>query len=115
MFNIPHGVVCGTLMAVANEVNVRELRKISHDSPALKKYANLGRIFSDIEGKVDDFYIAGFVDHLHMLTEQLNLPRLGKYGIGRMDISTICVQTDTKNNPVKLSAELLGEILSRRL
>ncbi len=30
MFDIPHGVICGTLMAAANEINVRELRKISH-------------------------------------------------------------------------------------
>ena len=30
MFNIPHGVVCGTLMAQANAINVRELRKGIH-------------------------------------------------------------------------------------
>ena len=60
---------------------MRELRKISHDNPALKKYANLGKIFSDVEGRDDDFYIASFVDYLHELTEQLKLPRLGKYGI----------------------------------
>jgi alcohol dehydrogenase class IV len=115
MFDIPHGIVCGTLMAVANEVNVRELRKISHDHPALNKYANLGRIFSDIEGRDDDYYIDSLVDYLHNLTEQLMLSRLGKYGIRSEDISSICLQTDAKNNPVKLSAELLGEILSRRL
>ncbi len=30
MYNIPHGVICGTLMAAANEVNVRELKKEYH-------------------------------------------------------------------------------------
>jgi alcohol dehydrogenase class IV len=115
MFDIPHGVVCGTLMSVVNEVNVRELRKISHDNPALKKYTSLGKIFADIEGRDDDYYIDSFVGYLHMLTEQLMLPRLGKYGIRSEDIPSICQQTDSKNNPVKLSAELLGEILSRRL
>ncbi len=114
MFDIPHGVVCGTLMAVANELNVRELRKASPDHPALKKYANLGRIFSETEGKDDDYYIDSLVDLLHWLTEQLKLPRLNKYGIMKDDISEICLQTDTKNNPVKLSAELLEEILNRR-
>ena len=88
MFDIPHGAVCGTLMAVANEVNVRELRKISHDHPALKKYANLGKIFSDFEGKDDDYFIDSFVDYLHNLTEKLILPGLGKYGIRSEDIST---------------------------
>jgi alcohol dehydrogenase class IV len=115
MFNIPHGVVCGTLMAVANEINVRELRKISHDSPSLRKYANLGKMFSDIEGRDDDFYIASFVDYLHELTEQLMLPGLSKYGIRSEDITGICQQTDTKNNPVRLSPELLAEIVNRRL
>ncbi len=115
MFDIPHGVVCGTLMAAANEINVRELRKISHVNPSLKKYASLGKIFSDIEGSNDDFYIASFIDYLHKLTEQLKLPGLGMYGIKSEDISCLCLQTDTKNNPVKLSAELLEEILSNRL
>ncbi len=115
MFDIPHGVVCGTLMAVANEVNVRELRKISAEHPALRKYANLGRIFSDTEGREDNFYNASFIEYLHKFTELLMLPRLGKYGIRSEDISNICLQTDTKNNPVKLSADLLGEIISRRL
>jgi len=115
MFDIPHGVVCGTLMAVANEVNVRELRKTSADHPALKKYGNLGRIFSDIVGKYDDFYITGFIDYLHKMTELLMLPGLAKYGIRSEDIPVICRQADTKNNPVKLSAELLEEIIGRRL
>lgn len=114
-FDIPHGVICGTLMAAANEINVRELRKTSADHPALNKYTNLGRIFSDIEGRGADYYIDSLVDYLYGLTEQLLLPRLEKYGIRSEDISSICHQTDTKNNPVNLSAELLGEILSRRL
>ena len=115
MFDIPHGVVCGTLMAVANEINVRELRKTSTDHPALRKYATLGRIFSDIEGRDDDFYIDNFVNYLDSLTDHLKLPRLSRYGIGSKDISPICLKTDTKNNPVKLSAELLGEIINRRV
>lgn len=115
MFDVPHGVVCGTLMAVANEVNVRELRKISSSHAALKKYGNLGRIFSDIEGRNDDFYITSFIDYLHKTTEQLMLPGLEKYGIRSEDISGICQKTDAKNNPVQLSADLQGEIISRRI
>jgi len=115
MFDIPHGVVCGTLMAVANELNVRELRKNSPDHPALKKYANLGRIFSEREERDDDYYIESFVHFLNWQTEQLKLPRLGKYGIGKNDISAISLKTDTKNNPVRLSPDLLVEIIEKRL
>ena len=28
MYDIPHGLICGTLMASANEINVRELGKM---------------------------------------------------------------------------------------
>ena len=43
MFNIPHGAVCGTLMAEANRVNVRELRRTGNGDPALMKYADSGQ------------------------------------------------------------------------
>jgi alcohol dehydrogenase class IV len=115
LLDIPHGIICGTLMASGNEINVRELRKASGDNPALKKYATLGRIFSQKEGASDDYYIDGFIDILHEMTEQLRLPRLRKYGVGSDDISVICSQTDVKNNPVKLSPGQLGEIIERRL
>jgi alcohol dehydrogenase class IV len=115
MFDIPHGVICGTLMAVGNEMNVRELRKTSRDHPALKEYAALGRIFSQKEGASDDYYIDSFIDILLKYTEQLKLPRLGEYGIKGNDILLICSQTDIKNNPVKLLPDQLAEIIVARL
>ncbi len=115
LHDIPHGIICGTLMAAGNEINVRELRKANRDHPALKKYAIIGRIFSQKEGASDDYYIDGFIDILLKYMEQLELPRLGRYGISVNDIPLICSQTDIKNNPVKLSVDHLAEILARRL
>ncbi len=115
MFDIPHGVLCGTLMATANEVNVRELRKANPGHPALKKYAALGKIFSEVEGKDDHYYIDDFIDNLHQLTAQLKLPGLGSYGLKREDVTLVSSMTDTKNNPVRLSPDLLAEIIERRL
>ena len=37
MYNIPHGLVCGTLMAKSNEINVRELRKNPGNHDCLKQ------------------------------------------------------------------------------
>jgi alcohol dehydrogenase class IV len=115
MYNIPHGLICGTLMAVSNEINVRELRKISINRFALKKYADLGELFLDEKGKTNDYYIDGFIQYLHSLTNELKLPDLGKYGISEKDVEIICSQTDIKNNPVKLAQEDLSEILHKRL
>jgi alcohol dehydrogenase class IV len=114
MYNIPHGLVCGTLMAKSNEINVRELRKIQGNQTALNKYSLLGQLFLDEKGKSDDYYIDGFIGYLHELTSELGLPGLKKYGIDDYHISAICAITENKNNPVKLSGEVLMEILSSR-
>jgi alcohol dehydrogenase class IV len=115
MYSIPHGLVCGTLMAAANEINVRELRITEPDSEALKKYAYLGKLFIDSAEKSDDFYIDGFIEYLHNLSHELNLPRLGSYGLKREDAEAICSKTEIKNNPVKLTTDNLIEILNKRL
>jgi len=52
LFDIPHGLICGTLMAKSNEINIRELRKKAVNSAALKKYADLGDCFLKVSGIV---------------------------------------------------------------
>jgi alcohol dehydrogenase class IV len=115
MFSVPHGVICGTLMAEANAVTLREIRKSNNNSEALIKYAGLGKLFLDNEGKTDDYYIDGFVDILRNLTFQMQLPRLNRYGIEEKDVEKICRVTELKNNPVKLSLDDLTEIIRERL
>ena len=127
LFNIPHGAACGTLMASANDMNVRELRRLSkHGSApgmladsgkyaALGKYATMGRIFADATGKSDSYYVDFFVDYLRALTYILDLPKLNHFGITRVDLPGIASQSDLKNNPVSLSAAQLTEILDQRL
>jgi len=115
IYDIPHGVVCGTLMAVANEMTVRELRIISRVHPSLKKYAVLGRIFSGSHGKGDDYNIDSFIGYLHEITDRLDLPRLSGYGIGTEDLAVISAKSDVKNNPAELPLGVLSEILARRL
>ena len=51
-YNIPHGVICGTLMAISNEINVRKLRMEQSNPAALKKYAMLGELFLGKKVKV---------------------------------------------------------------
>jgi alcohol dehydrogenase class IV len=114
MYDIPHGVICGTLMASSNEINVRELRKSESNTAALKKYALLGKLFIEETGKSDDFYIDGFIQYLNELTYDFQLPRLKKYGLKEKDIELICTITEIKNNPIKLALEDLIEIVSNR-
>ena len=115
MFSIPHGTLCGTLMAPANEITVMHLRKDKKNTAALKKYARLGRLFVRVEGKSDDYYIDRFIDYLNEITFILKLPKLGALGVNESDLSEICQKTEIKNNPAKLSQGELEEILRRRL
>ncbi len=43
---IPHGVVCGTLVAAATRVNIAALREREPAGPALDKYATVGRLLA---------------------------------------------------------------------
>jgi alcohol dehydrogenase class IV len=114
MVDIPHGVICGSFMAISNEMNVRELRKRHDGQVALKKYAELGRLFLDQAGKTDDFYIDGFISVLHQLTSEFKLPGLKQFGVDEIDLEKICVATSVKNNPVQLSRDHLLEIITSR-
>ena len=46
LFPIPHGVVCGTLVAAATRINIAALREREPASPALDKYATVGRLLA---------------------------------------------------------------------
>jgi alcohol dehydrogenase class IV len=115
MFDIPHGLICGTLMAKSNEINIRELRKNDKNNVALKKYAILGKLFIEKSGHSEVYYTDGFVNYLHSLTNDLKLPGLRKSGFDEEHVSIVCSITEIKNNPVKLAFENLVEILLKSL
>jgi alcohol dehydrogenase class IV len=115
MFDIPHGLICGTLMAKSNETNIRELRKNDKNHVALKKYAILGKLFIDKSGHTDEYYTDSFVNYLHNLTHDLHLPGLRKSGLEEKNVGMVCSITEIKNNPVKLAVENLAEILLKSL
>lgn len=114
-FDIPHGVVCGTLVASATESNIRALRKRGDNAGALARFAKVGVLMGgDAEAGIDrqcDF----LVEKLGEWTELLRLPRLGAYGMRETDIDRIVEKTGNRKNPVKLDRDEIGEILARRL
>ncbi len=113
MYEIPHGIICGSLMAPANEITVRELRRNADNPNPLKKYSQLGKIFLNEENRSDDYYIDGFIQYIYQLSGDLQLPLLSEYELKEKDIATICANTEVKNNPVKLTPDNLSEIISK--
>ncbi len=114
MYNVPHGLICGTLMGAANEVTVRKLRSLGGNENAMRKYAQLGKTFMDDELPCDENYIDGFISYLNEMTTRLHLSGRRRLGVEESAVEKICESTDCKNNPVRLSRDELTEIIYKR-
>ncbi len=115
LFDIPHGVVCGTLMAVCNDYTIKRLIQTGDNPAALHKFANVGKLFSGFDMKADDYYAILLVENLYELTEKLKIPSLKHFHVHEHDVEAILNQTDNKNNPIQLSRNDLKEILLKRI
>ncbi len=114
-FEIPHGVVCGTMMAVVNRYNIHSVLSESDKGNLAKKYVFLGKIFSGIENRENEWYLKFVADYLDELTIRLEIPRLGMYGVSTADLEKIASATDHKSNPVRFEKGQLIEMLRERL
>ena len=115
LFPIPHGVVCGTLVATANKVTLEAIRAREPQNPALAKMSRVGKIFSTESGKSENYYADFLIHTLEKWTEQLAIPKFSDYGVKARDLETIVEQTSNRNNPIKLTREEIFAILSSRL
>jgi alcohol dehydrogenase len=77
-FPIPHGVVCGTLVASATATNIAALDARDPDSPALPKYAEIGRRFAMQKGLNGSDARRFLVDALRDWEVELALPRTNR-------------------------------------
>ena len=114
-FDIPHGVVCGTLVAEATAANIDALRRERANPGALAKYARVGVLFGGEPAKGEAWNCDYLVDCLRALTEALGLPRLSAYGISERDFDRIAEKTSNRHNPVKLLPDAIRGLLARRL
>ncbi|MBL0745240.1 iron-containing alcohol dehydrogenase [Chryseolinea lacunae] len=111
-FDVPHGVVCSSVMAAANAVTVRKLRATHGHDEALSKYATAGKIFSAIAHKSNDYYIDFLLDLIAQWTRDMNIPSLQTSGVQRDYYERIAARTDNKYNPIALDASELMEVLT---
>jgi alcohol dehydrogenase len=113
-FPVPHGVVCGTLVASATESNIAALRRVG-GAAALAKYARVGVLFGGREEENERYNCDALIDRLQEWTGALELPRLGTFGVTDADLPRIAQNASNRNNPVKLTRDDICELLRRRL
>jgi alcohol dehydrogenase len=117
-FPMPHGEVCGTLLAEATDINIAALREHSTAPVALEKYARVGRLLSGVTGLDDQDACDALVAELREWTRRLDMPRLSHFGMGREDLDRVVANArggSMKTNPLVLTDAELTSVLSRRL
>ena len=111
LFPVPHGVVCGTLMGIANRITLEKAIEVDN-LLLLNKIARLGKLVSN-EKNTKDLAIR-FIEYIEELIEKLRIPKLGQYGITESDIDLIIKHTGLKNHPIGLNQSDLERILRER-
>ncbi|HYH18302.1 MAG TPA: iron-containing alcohol dehydrogenase [Azospirillum sp.] len=118
-FPIPHGVVCGTLVADATDVNITALKARAPDSPALRKYARVGRLLGGLSGHArDGEALDTLVGLLRAWQDRLALPRLSAFGVATGDVDRVVANSrgsSMKTNPLVLTDTEIAGIVRRRL
>ena len=117
-FPIPHGVACGTLVAMATRVNIDAMHARTANHPALERYAQVGRLLSR-QGQLEQAAAhAALIDTLEAWTRTLELPTLAHYGVTLADIPRIVANSrgsSMKTNPVYLEDGEIAAILAARI
>jgi alcohol dehydrogenase class IV len=116
-FNIPHGVICGTLLTATTKKNIEVLKEKEPYGIQLKKHARAGAIISGRiyeESKVTELCDL-LIEALYGWTENLQMPLLSKFGVTEADIDRIATATELKNNAVNLTKDDIAEVLKERI
>ena len=114
-FPIPHGVICGTLMAAALRANWQAMQTREPENVAIAKLARVGQLITTETGQSNHYYVNLLVDTLEAWTEQLQVPRLGEYGLNSSDLDKILDNTKNRNNPIELSRNEIRAFVETRL
>lgn len=116
LFDIPHGVICGTMLPEAVRMSIQEALK---DKPGnawmIRKYVTLAQMLCGTVSGNDEKSCTVLADYLARLKETLKLPGLSPFGVCADDAGRIASKTSNKNNPVKLSREQLGQLVVNSL
>ncbi len=109
-FDVPHGIICAALTPESVKINIKQLRE-KGDDVYLQKYAKVGKIFANQFDVDMDTACDFLIKELKKLVQDLNIPMLGSFGINENSLDKIIASTSNKNNPVKLSARQIRELL----
>lgn len=117
-YPMPHGVVCGTLVASATAVNIKSMLAREPENKALAKYHHLAEILCGKKYGDPEAAYSALTDLLTLWTKELMLPRLSQYGLQETGLDKVVANSrgsSMKTNPIVLTDEEIRLILLDRL
>lgn len=116
-FPIPHGVVCGTLVAAATRINIDAMLSREPQNPALHKYARVAELLCQQHFATRERAWEALLKLLDDWTQRLQLETLDDYGVTAADFPHIVAHSrgsSMKTNPIVLSDEEITRVLQQR-
>ena len=115
ILSIPHGVACANLLPFAVRATVDNLTVINTapSNEAIDKFARISKLF----GAKHDNHLdccRHLVDCLYQWLDQLDIPRLGRFGLTVAHVDFLVKEASNKNNPWPLSAGQIGQMIQDR-
>ena len=117
-YPIPHGVVCGTLVAEATDMNIQLMLEREPDNPALDKYAVIGDVLNQKRHKNKHESWEALCSLLKHWTQLMELPGLSEFGLDAQGLDKVVVNSrgsSMKTNPIVMTDEEIKALLIRRL
>jgi alcohol dehydrogenase class IV len=114
-FPAPHGVICGRILPIAVEINVRALKARQPENPALARYDEVGQLLTGNTRATAQDAVTWVKD----LCAVLGTPGLGAFGVTEAHFDALVTlaakASSMQGNPIKLTDEELREVLERAL
>ncbi|MCW9014249.1 MAG: iron-containing alcohol dehydrogenase [Gammaproteobacteria bacterium] len=117
-YPISHGVVCGTLVAEATDLNIQAMLAREPENPALEKYARLGDVLANRHHKNRQDARDDLTAILQVWTDKLGLQKLSEYGLTEDGLDHVVANSrgsSMKTNPVVLTDDEIQSLLRARL
>jgi len=115
MIDVPHGVVCGRLLPLVIEANVRALHDRAAGSPALARYDEIARLLTGNSTA----QACDAVSWVQDMCATFALPPLRRFGLAEDDFPTAIAKakkaSSMKGNPIELTEAELRTILARAI
>lgn len=117
-YPVPHGVVCGTLVAAATKINTEAMLAREPDNIALNGYKKVAEILLHRHYRQQDEALQDLVMLLETWTEKMQIQKLSHYGLQEEEFDRVIAHargSSMKTNPIVLSDDELHKILKARL